>query len=38
MANTGAIIVFVIVVAHFLIGIGYLMYKLRPKKEDKKKK
>ena len=36
MANIGPIIIFVIVVAHFLVGIGYLMYKLLPKKEDKK--
>jgi len=28
----------VIVIAHFVIGFGYLIYKLSPKKEDKEKK
>jgi len=26
-----------IVIAHFIIGFGYLIYKLSPKKKDKKK-
>ena len=30
--------IMVIVIAHFVIGFGYLIYKLSPKKEDKDKK
>lgn len=26
-----------IVIAHFVVGFGYLIYKLSPKKKDKKK-
>lgn len=29
--------VMVVVIAHFIIGFGYLMIKLSPKKGDKKK-
>jgi len=30
--------IMIIVIGHFVIGFGYLIYKLSPKKEDKKKK
>lgn len=30
-------VVMLVIVAHFVIGIGYLAYKLSPKKKDKKK-
>jgi len=30
--------IMVIVIAHFVIGFGYLIYKLSPKKGDKEKK
>ena len=30
--------IMVIVIAHFVIGFGYLIYKLSPKKEDKEQK
>ncbi len=29
--------IMIIVIAHFVVGFGYLIYKLSPKKEDKKK-
>lgn len=28
--------VIVIVIGHFIVGFGYLIYKLSPRKEDKK--
>ncbi|SHO64185.1 hypothetical protein [Algoriphagus zhangzhouensis] len=36
MSNTGIIIVVSIVALHFVIGIGYLVFKLSGKSEDEK--
>lgn len=38
MDNTFIIIVATVIIVHFLVGIGYLMYKINssPPKEDKK--
>lgn len=30
-------VVMLVIVGHFIVGIGYLIYKLSPKKKDKKK-
>ncbi len=30
--------IMIIVIGHFIVGFGYLIYKLSPKKEDKDKK
>jgi len=30
--------IMVVVILHFVLGFGYLIYKLSPKKSDKKKK
>ncbi|MEN8250245.1 MAG: hypothetical protein ABFS32_15030 [Bacteroidota bacterium] len=31
----GAKIIFAIIIIHFVVGFGYLMYKLSPRKKDK---
>ncbi len=35
-SNFWTFVVIAIVVLHFIIGFGYLIYKLSPKKSDKK--
>ncbi len=36
--DTASVIIFTVIMLHLLIGMGYLMYKLSPrKKEDQKK-
>ncbi len=35
MSNFWSILILVIVLAHFVVGFGYLMYKLSPKKGKK---
>ena len=35
-SNFWTYVVIAIVILHFLIGFGYLIYKLSPKKSDKK--
>jgi len=34
--DTTTIIIIIVLVLHFVVGFGYLIYKLSPKKGDKK--
>ncbi|AMQ56437.1 hypothetical protein AO498_08417 [Algoriphagus sanaruensis] len=36
-SNTTVIILVVVVIGHFLLGLGYLLYKLSGKPKDQKK-
>ena len=38
MSNFWLYFIMVIVILHFVIGFGYIIYKLSPRKSDKKKK
>ena len=33
--NTFSIIIIIVIVLHLVVGFGWLMYKLSPRKEDK---
>ncbi len=34
--STTSYIVIAVIILHFIVGFGYLIYKLSPKKDDKK--
>ena len=37
MSNFWVYFVMIVVILHFIVGFGYLIYKLSPKKKDKDK-
>ena len=38
MSNFWLYFIMVVVILHFVVGFGYLIYKLSPRKSDKKEK